>query len=313
MSEDREQLSTLKDGQPSNDAPVVRINSSKVKPVEDDSLVSANSRRFAQWRSNRAAAKGSSTGQQSSSAVHTAASSSSSSGVWSFSRESVKRWIYTFLGLLVIAAIFVGVVFYSPLLAIKTITVQGASLLSSSSVEEKLRGLEGVPLTRVSDQEVSDLIGHQQILRGVSISARAPHELIVTLHERIPVAAIRDGSEFVLVDSDGVMLSRVDSLEASGVPLIAGGGAIVNTPQFKTVTRVLESLPRDLLSMVTEAKADSTSTITLMMGDDRQVLWGTTADSDLKAKVLIELMKALGEDQQIKVFDVSSPLVPTTR
>ncbi|MFW0155203.1 cell division protein FtsQ/DivIB [Rothia sp. P6271] len=313
MSDDRTQFSALKDGESLNDAPVVRINSSKVKPIEEDSLVSARSRRFAQWRSARSAAKESSSVGQQNSSDAISVSSQSSSGVLSFSRESVKRWIYTLLGLLVIAAIFVGIVFYSPLLAIKTITVQGASLLSTASVEEKLRGLEGVPLTRVSDQEVADLIGHQQVLRGVSISARAPHELIVTLHERIPVAAVREGSEYVLVDSEGVMLSRVDSLEASGVPLIAGGSAIVNTPQFKTVTRVLESLPRDLLSMVTEAKADSTSTITLMMGDDRQVLWGTTADSDLKAKVLIELMKALGEDSQIKVFDVSSPLVPTTR
>lgn len=168
-------------------------------------------------------------------------------------------------------------------------------------------------MTRVTEGQVADLVGNQEVLHGISLEARPPHELVVKLHERVPVAVVEDGDAYVLVDDQGKQLRTTDSVESAGVPLIDGGTEILGTPEFSTVTGVLAALPTSILSQVSEATADSASTITLQMGDGTEVIWGTPAESELKAKVLVSLMESVGADGTVSVYDVSSPLVPTVK
>lgn len=291
--------------------PRIRLNSSKVSQLPDagDNLVdiSENSR-FAQWRQAQAEERGS--GQKEALASPSAPLQlrprTQASGGW-------KKWAYG-LGALVLATlIFVGVVFFSPLLATRTITVEGASLLDEATVQQQLSQLQGVPMTRISESEVASLIGNENVLYGVSLQANPPHELVVQLHERVPVAVVENEGSFVLVDNEGVQLGTAASVEDAGVPLVAGGLEMVGSAAFSTVTGVLAALPTSILSQVSEAKADSASTITLEMVDGTQVVWGTPEESDLKAKVLVQLMDSVGTQQAVETYDVSSPLVPTVK
>ncbi|MDY6051418.1 MAG: cell division protein FtsQ/DivIB [Rothia sp. (in: high G+C Gram-positive bacteria)] len=287
------------------------MNSPKVSQLPDagDSLVdiSENSR-FAQWR--RAQEEDKRQGQEEAQSLPSAPvplrPSHRAVGGW-------KKWVYGFGALVLAAAVFVGLVFFSPLLATRTITVQGASLLDEEAVQQQLGQLEGVPMTRISESEVASLIGHEQVLYGVSLQAHPPHELVVQLHERVPVAVVQNEGSFVLVDDEGVQLGTAASVEDAGVPLVAGGLDILGSAAFNTVTGVLAALPGSILSQVSEAKADSASTITLEMVDGTRVVWGTPEESDLKAKVLVQLMDSVGSEQAVETYDVSSPLVPTVK
>lgn len=291
--------------------PRIRLNSAKVSqlPEAGDNLVdiSENSR-FAQWRQAQEEERqsGQSEPQRLPSAPVQLRPKRRAAGSW-------KKWAYG-VGTLVLATlIFVGVVFFSPLLATRTITVEGASLLDEATVQQQLSQLQGVPMTRISESEVASLIGNENVLYGVTLQANPPHELVVQLHERVPVAVVENEGSFVLVDNEGVQLGAAASVEDAGVPLVAGGLDILGSAAFSTVTGVLAALPTSILSQVSEAKADSASTITLEMIDGTQVVWGTPEDSDLKAKVLVQLMDSVGSQQAVETYDVSSPLVPTVK
>lgn len=215
------------------------------------------------------------------------------------------------LTLVVVAAVFFGVVFASPLLAVRTITVEGTGAADRAEVARKLEPLEGTPLPRITQQQVRDLIGQDVVIRDVSIEAHPPHELVVTLQERVPVAAVKDGDRYILVDRDGTAVGAGDSVEQAKVPLIDGGRQAVTQDSFRDVVRVLQALPQSLLQQMTAAKAQSDTDIRLEMKDGSTVLWGTADDSEQKAQVLRALIQAVG-GSGVSTYDVSSPDHPVT-
>lgn len=293
-----------------NRKPRIRLNSPKVVQLEDagDNLVDlTENSRFAQWRQ---------THEKSTAEALTDFGEEPAPIPFKARRKkqkSCRSWLYASLALVLAVALFVGVVFFSPLLATRTIKVEGASLLDETTVQQQLRQLEGVPMTQITESEVADLIGNQNVLYGVTLQANPPHELIVQLRERVPVAVVEHEGSFVLVDNEGVQLGTAPSAEAAGVPLVGGGLDILGSDVFTTITKVLASLPTSILSQVSEAKADSASTITLHMRDGTKVVWGTPEDSELKAKVLVQLMTSVGSEGGAETYDVSSPLVPTVK
>lgn len=285
--------------------PGIRINSDKVQPLKPESLVEVEEQsEFSQWRQGHREIR-----EQD--LIQPQVEKTEEQVPWW--RRRVKSAALVLGVLAAVALLFVAVVFYSPLLAIKTIDIEGANLVPQSTVEEKLQQLEGTPLTRVTDQRVADLVGYQNVLRDVTVEAKPPHGLVVKLQERVPVAVVKDKDQYVLVDNEGVQLSRVATREDAKLPLIDGGLAVLGTGEFQTVTSVLAALPSSLLSQVVSAKADSPSSTNLVLADDVQVVWGTAEDSELKAKVLTELMGALEKENTVSTYDVSSPLRPTTK
>lgn len=294
-------------------SPQIRLNSSKVSQLEDleDSLVDMpENSRFSQWRRQSARLRQEKAQQkpENQGELERDGEDRPSPG-----RPRWRIWVYSLLALLVSAALFVGLVFFSPLLATQNIRVQGASLLDAQEVKSRLSSLEGVPMTRISQEQVASLIGQESLLYGVSLQAQPPHDLLVILHERVPVALIQEGDSFLLVDNEGVTLGKLGSRDEAKLPLLEGGPELLEQPAFATVTQVLASLPTSVLSDLDKAQADSASTITLTMTDGTMVVWGTPEESDLKAKVLLQLMDSVGSEVKVETYDVSSPLIPTVK
>lgn len=237
----------------------------------------------------------------------------------------MRKLAYTALALALVVALYIGVVFFSPLLAVEKITVRGASLMDSAQVEQKLSPLRGVPLSRVSEDRVRELVGSDGALRGVQMEIRPPHELVVTVKERVPIAAVKRGEKYALVDNEGQTLREVDSAQQAGVPIVqVEDENLSQSAAFRIISNVLVTLPTSLLAEVSEVKADSTSSITLILKDKVTVLWGTSQENEVKAKVLTKLLEATrsedsqssgaqGQGKKISVYDVSSPLLPVTR
>lgn len=236
-----------------------------------------------------------------------------------------RKLLYTALAVAIIAVLYVVLVFFSPLLATQKITVRGASLLETTQVEQKLEPLRGVPLTRIDEKKVRELIGQDNVIRSVQVESRPPHELVVTLKERTAVAVVKQGDTYHTVDSDGVSLLESATQPDTSVPLVRFSG---DDPQasaeFRTISTALSAMPSELLAQVKEAGATSTSSITLTLRDNTTVQWGTAEESELKAKVLLSLRQAIAkraqeetsseaQTQKVTVYDVSAPRVPVTR
>lgn len=236
-----------------------------------------------------------------------------------------RKLLYTASALAIIAVLYVVLVFFSPLLATQKITVRGASLLETSQVEQKLEPLRGVPLTRIDEKKVRELIGQDNVIRSVQVESRPPHELVVTLKERTAVAVVKQGDTYHTVDSDGVSLLESATQPDTSVPLVRFSGDDPKTSaEFRTISTALSAMPSELLAQIKEAGATSTSSITLTLRDNTTVQWGTAEESELKAKVLLSLRQAIAkraqeensseaQTQKVTVYDVSAPRVPVTR
>lgn len=236
-----------------------------------------------------------------------------------------RKLLYTASALAIIAVLYVVLVFFSPLLATEKITVRGASLLETSQVEQKLEPLRGVPLTRIDEKKVRELIGQDNVIRSVQVESRPPHELVVTLKERTAVAVVKQGDTYHTVDSDGVSLLESATQPDTSVPLVRFSGDDPKTSaEFRTISTALSAMPSELLAQIKEAGATSTSSITLTLRDNTTVQWGTAEESELKAKVLLSLRQAIAkraqeensseaQTQKVTVYDVSAPRVPVTR
>ena len=236
-----------------------------------------------------------------------------------------RKLLYTASALAIIAVLYVVLVFFSPLLATEKITVHGASLLETTQVEQKLEPLRGVPLTRIDEKKVRELIGQDNVIRSVQVESRPPHELVVTLKERTAVAVVKQGDTYHTVDSDGVSLLESATQPDTSVPLVRFSGDDPKTSaEFRTISAALSVMPSELLAQVKEASATSTSSITLTLRDNTTVQWGTAEESELKAKVLLSLRQAIAkraqeessseaQTQKVTVYDVSAPRVPVTR
>ena len=236
-----------------------------------------------------------------------------------------RKLLYTASALAIIAVLYVVLVFFSPLLATQKITVRGTSLLETTQVEQKLEPLRGVPLTRIDEKKVRELLGQDNVIRSVQVESRPPHELVVTLKERTAVAVVKQGDTYHTVDSDGVSLLESATQPDTSVPLVRFSGDDPQTSaEFHTISTALSAMPSELLAQVKEASATSTSSITLTLRDNTTVQWGTAEESELKAKVLLSLRQAIAkraqeeksseaQTQKVTVYDVSAPRVPVTR
>lgn len=202
---------------------------------------------------------------------------------------------------------------FSPALALRTVQVQGNTLVTAAEVESALAPLTGIPLTQISPDQVRGLLADKAPVADVDIAAEPPSTLVVTVTERQPVAVLQNGGEFVLIDAEGRQLAEVARREDVRLPLIAGGTAAVNTAVFSSITAVLAELPVTVLSRLNSASATSVDSIQLILAGDQRIFWGSSERNAEKAQVL-EAMLAMPEaDPPVREYDVSTPDRPVTR
>ncbi|MDO5618449.1 cell division protein FtsQ/DivIB [Kocuria sp.] len=208
------------------------------------------------------------------------------------------------------ALVLAWVIFFSPLLAVRSIEVQGAQLTDSQEVSQHLEQFQGVPMTRISERDVMDSLGDLPQVRSVHVMTMPNNTLVVELTERVPVAAVQDGASWALVDHEGTVLRTVEDPADLNVPVIEGGTEILGSEDFTFVADVLSTLPSALLEQVSSAQAESNSTVVLELDGGITVRWGDSSRGALKAEVLAQLVEAGAATGAVSVYDVSSPEHP---
>ena len=238
--------------------------------------------------------------------------------VLSFPEPRAKRRRRIWLGLIgslaVLVAGIIAAAVYSPVLAVQTVTVEGTKLLTADQVRSALGPLQGKPLPQISDGDVSALLEPLVQVREVSSQARPPSTLLVKVTERVPVALVKQGDAYQLVDVEGVQLSATADPETTPLPVIDGGGGTLPQDLFHAITAVLGALPADVLVRLSNASAKSVDAVELKLVDGQTIIWGNAGEKELKAKVLAALLKAPANPKNpVKIYDVSAPRHPVTR
>lgn len=225
-----------------------------------------------------------------------------------FTRKSRNRrmvWVVlggavSFLLALLLAGIF------SPLFAVRTITVIGAQQVSGDQVEAALTDQLGVPLPLVDASTVTAQLGGFPLIESFSIERQLPGTLIVRLVERTPIGTVSKGSGWDVIDSAGVILARTEERNPD-YPIFTMSETTVDGPGFSAAVQVLHSLPAEMRASVDTISAGTKDDVRLVLRSGQQVLWGSAEDSDLKAVGLQRLMAAQGSVTGV-LYDVSSPL-----
>jgi cell division protein FtsQ len=214
----------------------------------------------------------------------------------------------------VLVAGLLAAAIYSPVLAVRSITVEGTKMLTTEQIQAALKPLQGKPLPQVSDSDVSALLQPLVQVKSVTAQARPPSGLLVQVQERVPVALLKQGETFQLVDIDGVQLGTTTDPSSVQLPVIDGGAGAMGKDLFHAITAVLGALPTGVLTRLSDASAKSVDAVELKLVDGQTIVWGNAGEKELKAKVLEALLKVPADPKNpVHVYDVSVPRHPVTR
>jgi cell division protein FtsQ len=231
-----------------------------------------------------------------------------------FTRRSRNRriaWLSA-LGITVVLVLLVVVAVFSPLLALKTIRVEGASLVKTADVQSALQSQLDTPLALVDSGAIRKELARFPLIQSYVTESVPPNTLVVHIVERAPIAVVPAGSGFAVVDPAGVVISKSDARPPT-LPLIDVGTAGVKSKAFSAAVEVLLALPKSVLDQVDTVTAQTKDDVTfLLSGAGQKVVWGSAEHSEAKARALAGLIKNTSRSAAIE-YDVSAPNAAVVR
>jgi cell division protein FtsQ len=197
----------------------------------------------------------------------------------------------------------------SPLLAVRTIQVDGVSRLPAAQVREIAGVAKGTPLLRVDVQAAGDRVAQLPQVDSVEVARGWPNTVVITVVERTPVAVVGPPGRRSLVDAGGVLFDTVTGdAPAGAVPLdVADPGP--DDPATRAALGALVALPAQVRSQVTGAEATSAEDVALVLGDAIDVRWGSAEQTAEKAAALAAVLDQIGSGalEPASTIDVSTP------
>lgn len=227
--------------------------------------------------------------------------------------------------LVVLAVLAAGtwLVGFSTVLTARSVSVEGATTLSTAEVEAAARVPFGVPLARLDTTAVADRVAGLAPVRTVSVTRRFPHSVVIRVTERTPAALLVGDSGVVrLVDTTGALYPPTGAVP-DDLPVLVDSGVALDAAAVESAVTVLGALPAPVGAEVTAVVVTDDDAVLLDLriparvrpagrgAEVRRTLvrWGTAADTPLKARVLAVLLKTTTAPW----LDLSAPSVPVSR
>ncbi|MDF1603075.1 FtsQ-type POTRA domain-containing protein [Nocardioides sp. YIM 152315] len=228
-------------------------------------------------------------------------------------RQWARRWLtwkplLAVVLLLALAAGGLWLVYFSSYLSVQGVSVVGEDQLTAAEVERAAAVPTGEPLATADLDRIRTRVEALAPVRSADVTRKWPDEVLITLTERQAVAVVSIGGKLRGLDEEGVDfrdfaqappdLPRIESAADTGTEALREGALVV------------AALPGDLAAKVDHVDVETVDEIALALRDGREVVWGSAAESDVKAAVLADLLAVAPDAQR---YDVSVPGQPTTR
>ena len=225
-------------------------------------------------------------------------------------RQWLRRWLvwrYVIGSVLLVVLSVVGVwlVFISSTLTVKHVDVQGDSLLSQQQVLAAAQVPTGAHLVELDLGAIRARVAGLAPVKHVDVSREWPDGVLIRITERHAVAVVEIAGRYQAMDSDGVLF-RTYARPPVGMPRVLST-ATVSSDALAEAARVIGSLPSGLAARVDHVGVRGIDQVTLTMRSGATVLWGSDAQSVLKAEVLVKLLA-----HRTGTYDVSVPGQPVT-
>lgn len=225
-------------------------------------------------------------------------------------RQWARRWLaWRRITVAVLALLIAGgavfAVYFSSLLEVEGVEVRGTLGLTSAEIASAAEVPVGQPLARVDLEAIERKVMSLGAVRTVDVSRKWPHEVLIEIEERVPVAVVKMGDLLRNLDAEGVIFGDRRRPPAN-LPMVETSSD-VGTDALREAATVAGALEPGFLATVDHLEVESVDQITLVLRDNRIVLWGNAEQSGEKAEVLAALLS-----REAKVYDVSVPGSPTT-
>ncbi|MGY1807414.1 cell division protein FtsQ/DivIB [Blastococcus sp. SYSU D00669] len=201
------------------------------------------------------------------------------------------------------------VVWASPLLAVRTVQVDGAGSLTAEEVRDAAGVATGTPLLRVDLDAARARVARLPQVASVQVTRGWPSSVVVTVVERVPLAVVGSDGQRVLVDAEGVLFDTITGPAPDGVVPLDVAAPGPDDAATRAGLAALAALPAAVRDQLAEAAADDDGEVTLTLTDGTTVLWGEAGESEAKGRVLTALLDQLeaGRLEPAATIDVSAP------
>jgi cell division protein FtsQ len=225
-------------------------------------------------------------------------------------RQWARRWLAwrRVVALVLIIGLMVGavwLVYFSDVLAVKDVEVEGARTLGDEQVRDVAAVPSGLPLARVDLDAIRARVEALAGVRDADVTRAWPDRVVIDVEERVAVAVVELGGRTRGMDAEGVVF-RDYPKPPPGLPQVRTS-TDTRSDALREAALVVEALPAEVRRRVDHVEVATIDQISLVLRDGKSVVWGSAEESEAKAEVLAGLLQQPG-----RTYDVSVPGQPTT-
>lgn len=226
-------------------------------------------------------------------------------------RQWSRRWLAWrgVVVLLLVAALASGavwLVFFSSVLVVKGVEIDGLDVLGRDTVRHVAAVPMGEPLATAPLDEIEARVEGLAPVKSADVVRSWPNEVRIAVRERKAVAVVDRGGVVRGLDDEGVLFRTYPSVpDTLPVVRIAAG---TRPEALAEAAQVVAALPGNLAAKIDHVSVETVDSISLEMRNGRSIFWGSAAESAEKAAVIGALLR-----QDASVYDVSVPGQPTIR
>ena len=212
------------------------------------------------------------------------------------------------VGVLVLLAV-VWVVWGSPLLAVRTIQVDGVSSLAAAEVRTSAGIAPGTPLLQVDTGAAAARVGRLPQVASVTVTRGWPDRVVITVHERVAVAVVGPQGQRSLMDRTGLLFDTITGPAPRGVVPVTVPSPRPGDPATVAALAAVAGLPAAIRPDVRDVAATEAGEVTVTLTDATVVRWGTADRSAAKGAALAGILQQIraGALDAAHTIDVSTP------
>ena len=217
-------------------------------------------------------------------------------------------WIVALVTALSVLAGCVYAVFFSPLLAVTSVTITGADDALTAQVRSVVSVPTGTPLARVNLDAVAATVEGVAEVADVEVAREWPDTVAITVTPRVPIAVTSANGQLWLLDAGGDPYLTVDTPPPGLVTVqLAAPGR--NDPATAAALSVVQALTPDFRSQVAVLSARTGFDVELTLIDRKKVIWGEPTDNAQKMQMLPALLAVRDGTE----YDITDPTLATVR
>jgi UDP-N-acetylmuramate dehydrogenase len=203
---------------------------------------------------------------------------------------------------LVVAASLVGfsalliVVLASPIVAVRSVKVEGVRYANAELIESVIASLRGKSVLTIDTNVLQDRLESDPWIESSRIKTYLPSTAVIEINERIPAAwFVGVDNRARVVDVDGLILAVLDGrpteymlIDGVGPNLIAGA---TSAPEYKAAAQLSQSLPVEIQSMVKNFAVGGPNGLSMVLTTGTIVKFGEPVDMRNKLVNVVVLLR----------------------